>query len=147
MRSVIEMTGVNKQYNGRTVIDSLSLAVPEGVVYGFLGPNGAGKTTTVRLLNGLILPNSGTIRVLDYDVVKDGAKVRQLCGVQTDTNLYESLTVRECLETWGILYGLSDHATKQRVDLLLERFHLTNRSRQLTGELSKGLKQKVLVAR
>ncbi|MDZ7267195.1 MAG: ABC transporter ATP-binding protein [candidate division KSB1 bacterium] len=147
MSPVIHTHNLTKNFGTLTALAQVNLTVAPGTVFGFLGPNGAGKTTTVRLLNGLLLPTAGQAFVLGHEVPRDSQLVRQRCGVQTDTNLYEKLTVQENLEIWGGLYGLRGSALRQRLGSLLEQFDLAEKRRDLAGSLSKGMKQKLSIAR
>ncbi|MCG3157246.1 MAG: Vitamin B12 import ATP-binding protein BtuD [bacterium] len=147
MSPVIATRNLTKKFGTLTALAQVDLTVAPGTVFGFLGPNGAGKTTTVRLLNGLLLPTAGQAFVLGHEVPRDSHHVRRRCGVQTDTNLYDKLTVQENLEIWGGLYGLRSSELQQRLSALLEQFDLAEKRRDLAGSLSKGMKQKLSIAR
>ncbi len=148
MENVIQVTSLTHLYGENQALSHLSFSIKPGEVFGLLGPNGAGKTTTVRLLNGLFEPSQGEIRVLGIDPVRDGAKVRALSGVLTETPaLYERLNARQNLRFFGVLTGLSDQEITQRSDQLLEMFGLINRANDRTGTYSKGMKQRLALAR
>jgi ABC-2 type transport system ATP-binding protein len=122
--------------------------VQRGEVFGLLGPNGAGKTTSVRLLNGLYTPSSGEMAVLGLNPAQHGKEVRSRCGVLTETPaLYERLTALENLEFFGTLAGLSPTALKTRIAELLAFFELEKRARERVGAYSKGMKQRLALAR
>jgi ABC-2 type transport system ATP-binding protein len=107
MHPIIEVTNLSHQFAAKRVLDCLSYTVAEGEVFGVLGPNGAGKTTSVRILNGVLAPSSGTVRVLGLDPLADGARVRAQTGVLTETpSLYERLSGRDNLLTFGALDGV-----------------------------------------
>jgi ABC-2 type transport system ATP-binding protein len=139
---------LSKSFGARAAVSDLSLRIARGRAFGLLGPNGAGKTTTVRLLTGLISPTSGDVTLFGERLTRDNADaLRARVGVQTDTNLYETLSVRDNLLAWGELYGLSRRATAQRTKEILEILDLSDRIDSLVGELSKGMRQKLSVGR
>jgi len=130
-------------------LDGLSLTIPIGEVHGLLGPNGAGKTTLVKILSTVLLPTSGSARVLGHDVVAEAATVRPLIGIVFggERGLYWRLTGRQNLEYWGALYRLSRAETKQRSELLLERVGLGDRADERVETYSRGMKQRLHLAR
>ncbi len=133
---------------GVVAVDQLTLDVRRGEVFGFLGHNGAGKTTTVRLLNGVLAPTGGRMRVLGYDPVEDGALLRRYTGVLTETpSLDEQLSGRENLAIYARLYGVPEAAVEGRVRELLEEFGLDARATDLVGGYSRGMKQRLALAR
>lgn len=134
--------------NGTLAVDRLDLDVYRGEVFGFLGHNGAGKTTTVRLLNGVLAPTGGSLRVLGYDPVAEGATLRRYTGVLTETpSLDEQLSARENLTIYARLYGVDEPAIAPRVDQLLEEFELDGRATERVGGYSRGMKQRLALAR
>ena len=144
----IDVAGLSMSFGTAVALDSVDLTIPRGAVFGLLGPNGAGKTTTVRILNGVLDPSSVTrLNVLGHDVRAEAEAVRPQVGVQTDTNLYERLSARENLELFGRLYGMSEASNASRADQLLDMFGLTDRAAELVERFSKGMKQKLLIAR
>ncbi len=103
--AIIEVNGVRKTYAGRNVVDGVTLSVDEGEIFGILGPNGAGKTTTVECVEGLRIPDAGTVRVAGFDPVADHDRVTQLLGAQLqESELQAKLTVREALELYRSFY-------------------------------------------
>lgn len=139
---------LSKSFGTREAVSDLSFSVSAGRAFGLLGPNGAGKTTTVRMLTGLITPTGGDVTLFGERLTHQNADaLRARIGVQTDTNLYETLTVRDNLSTWGELYGLTRKAVARRTDEVLEVLALTDRIDSLVGELSKGMRQKLSVGR
>ncbi len=145
---VVSASGLTRRFGDRVAVADLDLAITAGHAFGLLGPNGAGKTTTVRLLNGLLPPTSGSVTLFGEPLTPASAdRLRARVGVQTDTNLYESLSVSENLRTWGRLYGLRGAALDRRIDDVLDLLRLTDRTRSLVGELSKGMRQKLSVGR
>lgn len=144
----IQADGLGKMFGAREAVRDVTFDVATGRAFGLLGPNGAGKTTTVRLLTGLLAPTAGTVSLFGERLTRDNADaLRARIGVQTDTNLYETLTVRENLRTWGELYGLDRRTVVRRTDEVLEVLTLTDRVDSLVGELSKGMRQKLSVGR
>lgn len=148
MDTVIQVEKLRHLYGSHMAIEDLSFSVGRGEVFGLLGPNGAGKTTTIRLLNGMFEPSKGKISVMNLDPEVDGAQIRRLSGVLTETPaLYERLTARQNLRFFGTLVGLSDSQIKQRSEELLELFDLKDRANDRTGTYSKGMKQRLAIAR
>lgn len=145
---VLSASDLTRAYGERVVVDNVTMNVTRGRAFGLLGPNGAGKTTTVRLLNGLIAPSSGSVSVFGEPLTPTSAdSIRQRIGVQTDTELYATLTARENLRVWGSLYGLSGSRLRTRVDDILAVMRLTERADTLVGSFSKGMRQKIAVGR
>lgn len=130
------------------MIDSVSFEIQEGSTFALLGPNGAGKTTTIRLLTGLLNPDEEEISLFGCGLNRENAStLRSSIGVQNDGNLYEELTVEENLSLWGKLYGLETVVMRKRIDELLSLFDLVDRQKSKVSQLSKGMRQKVMVAR
>src|SRR6266536_4839246 len=130
-------------------LDGVSLSVPRGEVHGLLGPNGAGKTTLVKILSTVLLPTSGRAAICGHDVVEQSRAVRPLIGIVFggERGLYTRLTARQNLEYWGALYRLPASEVKGRADSLLERVGLTERADQRVEEFSRGMKQRLHLAR
>jgi ABC-2 type transport system ATP-binding protein len=138
----IEVKGLTKSFGGRTVVQDLSMQVKRGTIYGFLGPNGSGKTTTIRMLCGLLTPDSGEGTCLGYDIRRDADKIKRLVGYMTQRfSLYQDLSVRENLEFVARLYGVPNARTAARE--MIKRLGLSGREEQLAGELSGGWKQRL----
>ncbi|EKS37612.1 ABC transporter ATP-binding protein [Afipia clevelandensis] len=138
----IEVHGLSKSFNGRQVVHDLSMQVKRGSIYGFLGPNGSGKTTTIRMLCGLLTPDSGEGTCLGYDIRRDADKIKRHVGYMTQRfSLYQDLSVRENLEFVARLYGVDDPREAARE--MIKRIGLTGREEQLAGELSGGWKQRL----
>jgi ABC-2 type transport system ATP-binding protein len=130
-------------------LDSVSLTIPTGEIHGLLGPNGAGKTTLVKILSTVLLPTSGRARVLGHDVVEETHAVRPLIGIVFggERGLYWRLTGRQNLEYWGALYKLPSRAAKARAQQLLERVGLADKADGRVEEYSRGMKQRLHLAR
>ena len=138
----IDAEGLTKSFDGRVVVNHLTLKVPKGEIYGFLGPNGSGKTTTIRMLCGLLTPDSGTGTCLGYDIRRDTDKIKLRVGYMTQRfSLYQDLSVRENLEFVARLYGIPD--VKGAARDMISRLGLSGREGQLAGELSGGWKQRL----
>ena len=138
----IDVRGLTKSFGGREVVHDLSMQVKRGTIYGFLGPNGSGKTTTIRMLCGLLTPDSGEGRCLGYDIRRDADKIKRQVGYMTQRfSLYQDLSVRENLEFVARLYGMRDPQRAAR-DMIV-RLGLNGREDQLAGELSGGWKQRL----
>ncbi|MEV6021187.1 ABC transporter ATP-binding protein [Streptomyces sp. NPDC051997] len=140
--SVIEVSGLRKSYNGRAVVDDVSLTVEEGEIFGILGPNGAGKTTTVECVEGLRVPDAGRVRVAGLDPFTDREATSRVLGAQLqESELQPKLTVREALELYSAFYpDPADWRT------LAERLDLTDRLGTGFGKLSGGQKQRLFIA-
>lgn len=142
---VIDVHGLNKSYGGRKVVDDVSIQLAEGRICGFLGPNGSGKTTTLRMLCGLLTPDSGSGTCLGLDIINEAGAIKRATGYMTQKfSLYEDLTLEENLMFSARVHEL-DHR-QNRVDRALENLGLTGRRRQLAGTLSGGWKQRLALA-
>jgi ABC-2 type transport system ATP-binding protein len=138
----IDVKGLTKSFGGRVVVHDLSMQVKRGTIYGFLGPNGSGKTTTIRMLCGLLTPDSGEGTCLGYDIRRDADKIKRQVGYMTQRfSLYQDLSVRENLEFVARLYGVPDARGTARD--MIKRLGLSGREEQLAGELSGGWKQRL----
>ena len=141
----IDVTGLTKRYSGRAVVDKVSIQLETGRICGFLGPNGSGKTTTIRMLCGLLTPDSGSGTCLGLDIIREAAQIKRQVGYMTQRfGLYEDLTIRENLDFVARLVELPQR--KRAVDQTLERLELTARQHQLAGALSGGWKQRLALA-
>jgi len=139
---VIEVEGLTKSFGGRTVVRNLTMRVGRGQIYGFLGPNGSGKTTTIRMLCGLLTPDSGRGTCLGYDILTQSHLIKQHVGYMTQRfSLYQDLSIRENLEFVARVFGLPD--PQKSAGAAIERLGLSGRELQLAGELSGGWKQRL----
>ena len=146
--AVIVAGALTRRFGQVVALDHLDLEVQAGEIFGFLGHNGAGKTTTVRLLNGVLTPSSGTAQVLGMAPVEEGPALRRRTGVLTETpSLDERLTGRENLEIYAALYDVPQADVPARVKELLEIFELEARADEKAGDYSKGMKQRLALAR
>ncbi|MEU4212956.1 ABC transporter ATP-binding protein [Streptomyces sp. NPDC026206] len=150
-RALTRRYGSGKRGSGDEVpaLREVDLTVERGEVYGLLGPNGAGKTTLCRILSTILLPTSGTARVMGHDVVRDADRVKSVIGIVFggDRGLYARLSVRENLRFWAALYGLHGNDLRRRCDALLERMGLGDRAADRVDTLSRGMKQRLHLAR
>ena len=146
---MIETNDLSKQYNNDFwAVDGVTLNVQPGQILALLGQNGAGKTTTVRMLTALLTPTRGWARVAGYDVTKNPQEIRSMVGVLTEQHgLYMRMTGIEYLDFFGKVYGLSPQARKMRSEYLMEYFGLSEAAKRRSGEYSKGMKQKLALAR
>lgn len=145
MSFAIDVAGLNKSFGDLHVVKDLSIQVAEGRITGFLGPNGSGKTTTLRMLCGLLTPDSGHGTALGLDIVTDAAEVKRQTGYMTQRfSLYEDLTIEENLQFSARIHELDRR--KERVRDALEKLGLTQRRGQLAGKLSGGWKQRLALA-
>lgn len=146
---MIETNNLSKQFNNDFwAVHHVNLNVQPGKILALLGQNGAGKTTTVRMLTALLRPTCGWARVAGYDVTKNPKAVRSNVGVLTEQHgLYMRMTGDEYLDFFGRVYGLDPQARKMRSDYLLQYFGIGEAARRRCGEYSKGMKQKLALAR
>lgn len=145
---MIEAEGLGRRFGDLVAVDDVSLSVPDGTILALLGPNGAGKTTIVRLLTGVLALTSGQARVAGYDVARNPAAVRARIGLVTDVpGLYEQMTAPAYLDFFGSVYGLTTAARVRRTDELLTFFDLASHRKERMVGFSKGMKQKVALAR
>ncbi len=141
----IHVEGLTKSYGGRAVVSDLTMKVATGQICGFLGPNGSGKTTTIRMLCGLLTPDSGTGTCLGFDILRDAAAIKRRVGYMTQKfGLYEDLSIRQNLDFVARLYSVPGR--RKVVDAVIERIGLTGRQHQLAGALSGGWKQRLALA-
>ena len=144
---MISTAGLTREFGERVAVRDVTLTIARGEIVALLGPNGAGKTTTMRMLAGLIAPTSGTVTIDGTVLTRaTGTALRARIGFLTESpGLWDRLTVRENLDIYARLYGLRDRAGA--IDRALDRFQLADRASTRTAELSKGMRQKVAIAR
>ena len=142
---VIDVRGLNKSFGDKHVVKDFSMQVKRGEIYGFLGPNGSGKTTTIRMLCGLLTPDSGSGTCLGYDILRESRKIKRHVGYMTQHfSLWEDLSLRENLDFIARMYGMTNR--KAAVRKSLEQLGLTTRQNQLAGTLSGGWQQRLALA-
>jgi ABC-2 type transport system ATP-binding protein len=146
--AAIQLENVTRDFGAVRAVDDLSLEVPAGIVFGFLGPNGSGKTTTIRLLLGLLEPTKGRARVMGLDSVRQSEEVRTRSGALLEhTGLYERMTAQDNLEYYARIWQLPDADRKARVRELLTQAELWDRRKDVVQGWSRGMKQKLAIAR
>ncbi len=144
MQPAIKVEGLTRSFAGTRVVNQISFQVEPGEIFGFLGPNGAGKTTSIRMMIGEIPKESGTIEILGQKIPEDRETAKKLIGVVPDhQNLYDRITVRQNLEFFADLNGI-DH---RRIDEVLEMVFLCEHQHKAAINLSRGLRQRTLIAR
>jgi ABC-2 type transport system ATP-binding protein len=142
---VIDVRGLNKFFGKNHVVQDLSLSVRRGEIFGFLGPNGSGKTTSIRMLCGLLTPDSGEGRCLGHDIVGEAKAIKREVGYMTQRfSFWEDLTIRENLNFIARMYGMRN--ARHKVDAALAGLGLAARANQLAGALSGGWKQRLALA-
>ncbi len=143
---MIRTENLTKKFDEHTVVDRLTLDIAQGEVFGFLGPNGAGKTTTVRMLTCLITPTAGKATVLNYEIGRDDQEIRRHVGILTETpGMYDRLTAQRNLMIYAKLYEVDE--SQKQVDKYLQMLGLWERRHDAAGTFSKGMKQKLAIAR
>ncbi len=146
--SVIHTENLTRDFGSLRAVNHISFEVAPGRIFGFLGPNGSGKTTTIRLLLGLIKPTSGTASVMGQDIIKNPDEIRQVSGALLEnTGLYERLSARDNLEFYGRVWHISQNERTQRMKELLTSLDLWQRKDEVISGWSKGMKQKLAIAR
>ena len=142
---VIDVRGLNKHFGDNHAVKDLALSVRRGEIFGFLGPNGSGKTTSIRMLCGLLTPDSGEGTCLGYDILRETKEIKRHVGYMTQRfSFWEDLTIRENLDFIARMYGMSDR--RDHVDATLSQLGLAERGDQLAGTLSGGWKQRLALA-
>ncbi|WP_067793843.1 ABC transporter ATP-binding protein [Actinomadura formosensis] len=154
MEAAVHTSGLRRTYSRRhrdpvVALDDLTMTIGQNEIHGLLGPNGAGKTTLVQILSTVLLPSAGTARVLGHDVVADTRAVRSLVGLVLggDRGLYDRLTARRNLRFWGALHKLDTRTARRRADALLERVGLAGRADDRVETFSRGMRQRLHLAR
>jgi ABC-2 type transport system ATP-binding protein len=147
--NAIETSGLTRTFGKRPAVDSLTLAIPSGTVFGFLGPNGAGKTTTIRMLAALIAPTSGTAVIAGHKLgTDDNQAIRRSVGLLTETpGLYDQLTALQNLVFFAQLYDLSAEKAASQAEKYLQMLNLWERRNDKVGGFSKGMRQKLAISR
>ena len=144
---MIKLTGVTKLYKDFAAVKDLDLEVKDGEILGIIGHNGAGKSTTLKMIVGLTAPTSGTVEVMGRDMAKESTYVKKFLGyLPEESPLYENMTVQEYLMFFSELYDMPKSLARDRIGTILDSLKLPERNK-MCGELSKGMKRKVAIAR
>ena len=144
----IRASALTRQFSSVRALNDLTIEVPAGVVFGFLGPNGAGKTTTIRLLLNLIEPTGGSAEVLGFDTRTHGHEIRSRCGALLEhSGLYERLSAEDNLRFYGRVAHMTERDIDCRIEELLTRMGLWDRRKEPVVKWSRGMKQKLAIAR
>jgi len=148
MTPAVRTLDLSRQFRAVRALDQLTLEVPPGIIFGFLGPNGSGKTTTIRLLLGLLEPTSGNAEVLGYNTQTHAEAIRQQCGALLEhTGLYERLSAEDNLDLYARFWRLPPAARRARIKDLLTDLDLWDRRGEVVAGWSRGMKQKLAIAR
>ncbi|ERK28435.1 ABC transporter ATP-binding protein [Clostridium intestinale] len=146
---MLEIKELSKRFKSVNVVDKLSFTVNEGEIVGLLGENGAGKTTTLRMISTMLKPTEGSVVVNGYDVIKQPDKVRNEIGILFggDVGIYDRLTAKENIQYFGRLYGMTDDEINNRIEELSKDLDMKEYIDRRAGKFSRGMKQKVSIAR
>jgi ABC-2 type transport system ATP-binding protein len=145
---VIDVENLTKNYEGHWAVRGVSFHVQPGEIFGFIGPNGAGKTTSIRIISTLLEPTSGTVKVGGRNVIGDAEAVRRLIGFMPDNfGVYERITVWEYLDFFAAAYGIERRQRAVAIEGIMELTDLRSLRDRLTGELSKGMRQRLCLAK
>jgi len=148
MSPIVETRNLTKRYTGLTALDHLNLLIPEGAIYGFIGPNGAGKTTTMRILTALLKPTEGEAWVAGHEVTREPRAIRRLVGWMPDSfGVYDNMKAWEYLDFFAASYGVPVQRRQQQIGELLELVDLGQKRDEYVMGLSRGMKQRLSLAR
>jgi len=143
----VQAKDLTRTFGSFTAVDKISFDVKKGEIFGFLGANGAGKTTTIRMLCGLLIPSAGEATVAGFDIYKEYEEIKRNIGYMSQKfSLYEDLTVRENIQFYGGVYGLSRGQIKQKTEELVNYLHLEEQIDKLTSDLPLGWKQRMALS-
>jgi ABC-2 type transport system ATP-binding protein len=145
---IVETRDLTKRYENLIALDQLNLTIPEGAIYGFIGPNGAGKTTTMRILTALLKPSSGEAWIAGCEVTREPKAIRRLVGWMPDSfGVYDNMKAWEYLDFFAASYNVPERRRKQQIDELLDLVDLGNKRDEYVMGLSRGMKQRLSLAR
>jgi ABC-2 type transport system ATP-binding protein len=147
LENALEVKELTKSFGALLAVDHVNFAVERNEIFGLLGPNGAGKTTTIRMICGMLRPTSGTAVIAGFDVSRKPEEVKRRIGLVPDiSNLFGELSARVNLEFMGKLYGLDKKTRRERIDRVLDLFHLKDREHDLVKYYSKGMHRRLTIA-
>ena len=145
---MLKIHGLKKKFKNFQALDGLDMEIEEGALYGFVGPNGAGKTTAIRIITGLLLPDEGTVEISGKDVIRYREEVKDYFGyVPDEFGMYDNLKVWEYMEFFASCYGFTGLVARNRCQELLEQMKLADKEDAFVDSLSRGMKQRLCVAR
>ena len=145
---MLEIMDLRKKYGNFQALDGLSMTIEKGELFGFVGPNGAGKTTTIKIITGLLQPDSGSIVIDGMDGIRDRRHLKQKMGYVPDSfGVYDNLKVSEYMEFFASCYGIEGLESRKRCGLLLEQMKLEDKADFFVDGLSRGMKQRLCLAR
>lgn len=146
---MIEISGISKKFKNFKALDDINFTVNNGEIVGLLGENGAGKSTLLRIISTMLTPDSGTAKICGYDLLLNQKKVRENIGILfgSETGLYDRLSAKENLEYFASLNGMSSDEASKRIDELSETFDFKSYINKRVGTYSRGMKQKIAIAR
>ena len=145
---MVEVEDLYKKYGEFTAVDHLNLTVADGEVLGFVGPNGAGKTTTMKIMAGLVQADGGSVKISGIDALKESRMIKRIIGYMPDFfGVYDNLKVMEYMEFYASIYGITGSKAEKLCRKLMELVDLTDKSEFLVDELSRGMKQRLCLAR
>ena len=145
---MLKIHGLKKKFGNFHALNGLDMEIEDGALYGFVGPNGAGKTTAIRILTGLLLPDEGTVEIAGRDALKYREEVKTEFGyVPDEFGMYDNLKVREYMEFFASCYGMTGLVARNRCSELLEQVRLNDRADAFVDSLSRGMKQRLCLAR
>ncbi|MEG0307715.1 MAG: ABC transporter ATP-binding protein [Clostridium sp.] len=144
---IIEVQNITKRFNDKLVLDNVSYEVGKGEIFGFIGPNGAGKSTLINIMTSLLVPDSGTIKICGFDILKEPIKAKECMGyVPQELALMEELNAYDNLEFFGALYGLKGKELKERIKEALKVTGLEDTKKQKVKKFSGGMKRRLNIA-
>lgn len=145
--AIIEIKNITKRFNDKLVLDNISYEINKGEIFGFIGPNGAGKSTLINIMTSLLVPDSGSVKICGYDIVKESLKAKANIGyVPQDIALLEELSAYDNLEFFGALYGLKGKLLKERIKEALGVTGLEDKRKQKVKKFSGGMKRRLNIA-
>jgi ABC-2 type transport system ATP-binding protein len=145
--SIIKLSSLTKIYDSFTAVNNVSIQIEQGEILGLIGHNGAGKTTTLKMMVGLLAPTSGSVEIMGQDMSRESSRIKKQIGyLPEESPLYENMTVQQYLIFFSELYQIPRRKAEERIDELLGSLKLADKGKY-TGELSKGMKRKVAIAR
>lgn len=145
---MLEIKGISKSYGKNNALSNLCLNIPEGALFGLVGPNGAGKTTFIKIISGIIKPDRGEIIFGDMDILNAEKEAKELIGYVPDVlGIYDNMTVFEYMNFFAATYGITGYLARKKVEILLEQVGITDKIDYFLNELSRGMQQKLCVAR